>query len=169
MVSHISTKQERLITLEMEPHTFAFSFLPSKQYAVLVFTVLCPMHTRHLTSASATKQGYPLPLYLENSERWVLRQARCPDYLPVAGVNTMTKSNLEGSKGLLCLQAIDLPWRDVNRESGGRNQSRDDGGMLLISPYLIVSFVCFLIHPRTICLGVALPTVGWALPYQRPI
>ena len=38
--------------------------------------------------------------------------------------------------------------------------------MLLTSLLLMTWSACFLIDPRTTSLGVALPTMGWALPHE---
>lgn len=46
--------------------------------------------------------------------------------------------------------------------SQGKNQRRDQDCLLDCS-------ACFVIQLRTTCLGVALPTVGWALPFQSLI
>lgn len=38
--------------------------------------------------------------------------------------------------------------------------------MCLTGLLLMTHSACFLIQPRTTCLGMAPPTVGWALPHQ---
>lgn len=47
----------------------------------------------------------------------------------------------------------------------GRNSSRSHGGTLITGLHHKVSSICFLIHHRIICPGLALLTIGWTLPY----
>jgi hypothetical protein len=55
---------------------------------------------------------------------------------------------------------------DSRQELGGITDIEAIEWVLLIDLLLLAHLTCFLIHPRTICSGVALPTVGWVLPHQ---
>lgn len=55
---------------------------------------------------------------------------------------------------------------DSRQKPGGRNWSKDHGVMLLIGLLLVACSVGLFMQSRTTCLGLAPPTVTWALPHQ---
>lgn len=59
--------------------------------------------------------------------------------------------------------------RQKLKEPGGGNWSPGHGGILLLGVFLLDFPVCFIIHPRTTCPWVALPSVGWDLLHQTAI
>jgi hypothetical protein len=74
----------------------------------------------------------------------------------------------EERKGLLELHFHSTVhhWRKSGRDPGGRSWCRGHGGMLLTGLLIMACSPCFLIEPRANSPGMALPTMGWALPNQ---
>lgn len=83
----------------------------------------------------------------------------------------MTKSNV-GKKGIISLTVTRNSLSEAVRQelSQSWNQHRSwcrcHRGMLPTGLLLIACSACFLLEARTMCLGVALLTMGWGLPHQ---
>ena len=85
---------------------------------------------------------------------------------------TWSKSKL-GRKGFIWLALPDhspsleevRTGTQAELESGGRSWCRGHGGVLLTGLLPMACSACFLVEPRTTSPGMALPTMGWALPH----
>lgn len=75
----------------------------------------------------------------------------------------MIESNLE-RKGLFQLLVVCHKEKSGKElETGIEAEGMEECSLLA----LLVHSVCFFIHPRTICPGLVLPTVGWALIHNQ--
>lgn len=90
----------------------------------------------------------------------------CSSLLSLAGINTMTNTNLgeERVYFILHFQITVLHREKSGQEFKARTQSRNHGGRLLTGSHSS----SFLIQLRSACLETVLPAVDWNLPHPSP-
>ena len=94
-------------------------------------------------------------------ENWLYKTVFSAGLFSVAVVNVTNESI--GKRGLFTLHVTVYHGGKPRQELGGRNCSRDHGGMLPVSGFLLGSLsAAFLIQPRHPYLGMPPPIVGWA-------
>lgn len=117
----------------------------------------------------------PIVYYSFDKLVWLHALHKYLSFLSVIGCGKpMTKRNLERKEFIWFIEVIIGRNHGKNLKQGSNLEagtwlSRGLGGLLLTSLLLIVFSACFLINPGPPAQGVALPTVGRALPRQSLI